>query len=836
MTLSEPTTWLHKGIAATARWLISWSKSIIFLTVALTVFLGYSATKTHLDPGFNKLIPLHHPYMESFLQHSTTFSGANRVLVSVQWKGEGDIYNKEFLDTLRGVTDEVFFTPGVNRGQVYSLFTPNVRYIEITEDGFVGEVLIPSRFEADEEGLAHVRSNVAKSGQIGSLVSNDLKSAMVRADLMEINPQTGERLNYHQVAQRLEEIRSKFENDQVSIQIIGFSKVLGDVMDGLSTVMTFFAIAFVITAILLRLYTKSTNLTVVALAVALLPVIWLLGLLPLIGYGIDPMSILVPFMIFSIGVSHAVQMTGAWKLDVRAGFSTQQAAELAIRKLAIPGTLALLANALGFMVIMMIDIPIVHELGVTACLGVLLMIITNKVFLPSLLANIRLEKAAMVASPAEQGGRNPRWWSLSALAEPRPAIISLLIAAGFLAAGTYQSRFLLTGDIGTGAPELHADSRYNLDNDTILQNYSIGMDVLSVYAEVSNLEEGCLNWAVMNAVERFESRMSRVDGVQSVSTVAGLAKIATAGNNEGNPRWATLQRSEAGLRSGARALSPDMGLNSEGCQVLNLQVFLKDHEGSTLTHVMKEVQDFIANEQTPNVVFRMAGGNAGVAYATNEAVEQAEVQMLGALFTAITLLCWWTFRSWRAVLCIIVPLALVSILCNALMSLLGIGLKVATLPVIALGVGVGVDYGIYLFESMQHELRERGVTLRESFYEAMRQRGSAAIFTALTMSIGVGTWAFSALKFQADMGILLAFMFLVNMLGAIFLLPAMACWLNVELAETKDVRSRAPVGKAGSGTGTSGAGFNPSPVGASHAASGKALQPEPQAAAQSKPW
>lgn len=819
MTLPEPTTWLNKFIAGTARWLISWSKTIVVLTAIITALLAASALRTHLDPGFNKLIPMRHAFMEPFLKHATNFSGANRILVSVEWTGEGDIYNKEFLETLRGVTDEVFFTPGVNRGQVYSLFTPNVKYIEITEDGYVGEVIIPSRFEADEKGLAAVRSNVAKSGQIGSLVSNDLKSAMVRADLMDINPQTGEKLDYHQVAQRLEEIRTKFESGHTKVQIIGFSKVLGDVMDGLMTVMTFFAIAFVITAIMLRMYTKSTNITVVGLMVALLPVIWLLGILPLIGYGIDPMSILVPFMIFSIGVSHAVQMTGAWKHDVRAGMSTKMAAENAIRQLAIPGTLALLANALGFMVIMMIDIPIVHELGVTACLGVLLMIITNKMFLPAVLANIKLEKKAMEVSSSEQSGRSRLWWKLSALAEPRPALISLVIAMVFLAAGTYQSRFLLTGDIGSGAPELHTDSRYNLDNDTIIRNYSIGMDVLSVYVETTNLTEACLNWEVMNAVERFEARMNRVDGVRSVAGVSSMAKIAASGNNEGNPRWAALQRTEAALRSGSKSLVPELGLNNDGCQVINLQVFLKDHENATLTHVVREIEQFIAADKTPNATFRLAGGNAGVAYATNEAVEKGEIQILGALFTTITLLCWWTFRSWRAVLCIIVPLALVSILCNALMSMLGIGLKVATLPVIALGVGVGVDYGIYLFESMQHELRARSITLRESFYEAMRQRGSAAIFTALTMSFGVGTWAFSALKFQADMGILLAFMFMVNMLGAIFLLPAMACWLNVETAESKARMAKQPKQTKATSPATGG---------------GRGLQPEPQSSINPK--
>ena len=778
MNVPLPASRTQALIARIARALIAWRKPIAIITTLMTLLLGASAMRTHLDAGFNKLIPLRHEYMAAFLQHSTVFSGANRVLINVHWKGKGDIYNEEFLKTLRGVTDEVFFTPGVNRAQVYSLFTPNVRYIEITENGFVGEVIIPSRFTPDAEGLAHVRSNVAKSGQIGRLVSNDLKSAMVRADLLEVNPKTGERLDYHQVAQKLEAIRAKFGTQNIEINIVGFAKVLGDVMDGLITVISFFGLAFIITAVLLWLYSRSVNLTALALGVALLPVIWLLGLLPLGGYGIDPMSILVPFLVFSIGVSHAVQMTNAWKQEVRAGLNSSDAAESAFRKLAVPGTLALLTNALGFMVIMMIDIPIVHELGITACMGVLLMIITNKVMLPVILSHLRLEPSALGRTDGVTG-LHGRWWAVSALAKPGPALVTLAVALVLLVGGTIMSRQLLTGDIGAGAPELRADSRYNRDNDRIIANYSIGMDVLSVYAEASNIDEACLNWPVMNAVERFDLTMRGVDGVRSVSTVAGLAKLAASGNNEGNPRWAALQRTEAALRTGAKAANPELGLNTGNCDVIHLQLFLKDHEGATLKHVVGEVQKFIDADKTPNLKFRLAGGNAGVAAATNDAVEHAEVQMLAAIFGAITLLCWLTFRSWRAVLCIIVPLTLVSILCNALMAMLGIGLKVATLPVIAMGVGVGVDYGIYLYESLQHEMEHNGKSLREAFYEALRQRGTAAVFTGVTMSIGVGTWAFSALKFQADMGLLLAFMFLVNMLGAVFLLPAMACWLGI---------------------------------------------------------
>lgn len=208
-------------------------------------------------------------------------------------------------------------------------------------------------------------------------------------------------------------------------------------------------------------------------------------------------------------------------------------------------------------------------------------------------------------------------------------------------------------------------------------------------------------------------------------------------------------------------------MNTENCQAIQVLIYTTDHEGKTIAHIVDEIKRLAAQDRTPNIAFRLAGGNVGVMAATNEAVGDAEVAMLLSIFGAIALLCFVTFRSWRAVLCIVVPLTVVSILCNAVMAWLGIGLKVATLPVITLGVGVGVDYGIYLYERLQHEVRG-GASLPEAFAAAMRQRGTAALFTAVTMFIGVGTWAFSALKFQVDMGVLLAFMFLVNLFGAVF--------------------------------------------------------------------
>ncbi len=777
----RPLTAVDRLAARMAHWLIGNRRPLIVVFLLTTALLGAAALGVKLDPGFRKLIPVSHEHMQAFLQHSERFSGANRMLINVRWTGEGDIYNAEYLEVLRQVTDEVFFTPGVNRGRVYSLFTPNVRYIEVTEEGFAGEVVIPSRFTGDAESLAKVRSNVARSGEVGRLVANDQKGSLVRADLLEVDPETGKRLNYAEVSQRLDEIRARFGNERIEINVIGFAKVVGDVIDGLLVVIMFFGIAFAITAVLLWFYSRSLNLTIVALLVAMLPVLWLLGTLRLLGLGMDPMSILVPFVVFAIGVSHAVQMTHAWQLDVTAGMTPVEAAESAFRKMAIPGTTALLTNAVGFAVIMFIDIPIVYELGIIACLGLLLMIVTNKMVLPIVLSHLPLERRARRSTEESRPGqRHPLWWKLAGACTPPAPSWILAGAVVLLLVGTVLARHLVTGDVGSGVPELRPESRYNLDNDRIVATYSIGMDVLSVYGETTAREgDACLDWRVMNAVERLDHFIRGVDAVQSVTTVATISKVAAGGNNEANPRWAGLQRSEAGLRTGTRAADPDLGFNDEDCRVLHLMVYLKDHKAETLRHAVGEIGGFIAANPSDQIVFRLAGGNAGVAEATNEAVERAEIQMLLSLYGAIALMVYLSFhRSWRATLCVLVPLAIVSILCNALMPLLGIGLKVSTLPVITLGVGVGVDYGIYLCDRVMHEL-DAGRSLREAMYQAMLERGTAIVFTGVTMAVGVGTWLFAPLKFQADMGVLLVFMFLVNVVGAMLLLPALAYWLEL---------------------------------------------------------
>jgi predicted RND superfamily exporter protein len=762
-------------------WIFHHRKPLLILFVLITILLGAMASQLRVQAAFTKMIPLKHPYMQTFLQYQSDFGGANKVLLALK-NTKGDIYQKEFMETLRKVTEEVFYIKGVERSSVASLFTPNVRYNEVVEDGFRGGNIVSADFAGTPEQLQMVRENLLKSDWIGRLVSNDHSSAMVVATLMENDPETGERLDLQQVAAELEKIRAKYEQGDTTVHVIGFAKAIGDIAKGAAGVLLFFGLAFVITSILLYWYSGSLMITALALICAIVPVIWLLGLLPVFGLGLDPMSILVPFLIFSIAVSHAVQMTNAWKLETLHGADGITASTHSFQKLFIPGAMALLANALGFMVIAFVDIEIVRELAYTATIGVTVMIITNKMLLPILLSYYKFtpEQASKLAGKETAG--DWLWERIGPLATKRIAWVPIALGVALLVFGISQARQLHIGDLGKGVPELRPESRYNQDVEMITSHFAIGVDLLQVIAEAkpeNDEDSPCVDRNVMDKIEDFEFQMRQVDGVATVRSLSGFVKSITQSFAETYSKWRMLPESRAQIAQGvgyATRLGNEF-MNSR-CTAMPISIYTTDHQAQTIEHIVETVKAFKAGGgDTERMTFRLASGNVGVMAATNEAVEAADKWVNLALFASVMLLCLVTFRSFPITLCIILPLALVTVLCNALMAMLGIGVKVNTLPVVALGVGVGVDYGIYLFERMKHEMEDGGLTLKDAFVEALKQRGTASIFTAVTMTISVATWIFSALKFQADMGILLAFMFLVNAFGAILLLPALAAYL-----------------------------------------------------------
>jgi len=766
----------------------SWLENVIFnnrrlvigLFLIATVFMAWQATHLRIDAGFAKLLPLEHPYMKTYVQYRDQFGGANRVVIAIRAQ-DGDIFTPDFFQVLQKVTDDVFFIPGVDRTRVMSLYTPNVRFTEVVEDGIAGGNVIPDDFEPTEEGFAKVRENLLKSAYMGRLVANDFSSAIVVAELLEVNPNTGERLDYINVASQLESIRTKYSNDAVGVDfdyhIIGFAKVIGDIAAGAARVVLFFLIAFLITAIFVYVYSQSIKLTLIVLSCSTIAVIWQLGALTLLGYGIDPMSILVPFLVFAIGVSHGVQMVSAYGSEVYEGASSVDAARQTFRRLLVPGGIALLSDTIGFITIMLIEIRMIQEMAITASLGVGAIILTNLVLVPVLVSYTHFDEIYKMKLERRHRHMDPFWNALARVAEPRNAAIVCIVAIGLFVVGGWKATDIKIGDLHAGVPELHGDSRYNIDTEMITSKFNIGVDVITVIVE--SVPEGCTKHDIMTNIDRFEWTMRNVEGVQSVLGIGGVAKIINSGWNEGSLKWRVLPRNESTMAQAVTYIDTSTGLLNSECSVMPVYIYTVDHKAETIERVVDAVKAYQAEHGNEQAAFKLATGNVGVMAATNEAVSAAQFPILMWVFAAIIALCLVTFRSVRATLCIVIPLALVSILAYALMTLLELGLKVSTLPVVALGVGVGVDYGIYIYSRLNDILKE-GKTLAEAYRETLNITANGVLFTGITLATGVGTWIFSSLKFQADMGILLTFMFLVNMIGAIVLLPAIAVWVKVK--------------------------------------------------------
>jgi predicted RND superfamily exporter protein len=753
---------------------------VLVLVSLFTILMGVFASRTRIDAGFLKQLPLEHPYIKTFVQYQEQFGGANRVIIALTVP-EGDLFNPEFFAALKGVTNEVFFIPGVDRSSVTSLFTPNVRFVEIVEDGFSGGNVIPADFEPTPEHMEVVRQNIIKSGRVGQLVSNDFTGAIVQAQLLDVDPSTGVKLDYIAVAKYLEEkIRNPYvaqgEGIGLRIHIIGFARLMGDISEGALEVLAFLGISIVITAVLVFLYVRSFRLTLWTLTCSMVAVVWQLGLLNALGFGIDPLSILVPFLIFAIGVSHAVQMVRAFRNAVFVGAGPEVGARTAFRNILVPGAIALITDTIGFITMILIKIEIIRELAITASLGVGLIIITNLVLLPALLSTVTLSKKLRTSVKLAEPRTRAFWRSFNRVTEPIPATVIIVVAIAAAAFGARQSAKVQIGDLDAGSPELRLDSRYNRDTAIITERFSIGVDILSVIVET--VPNGCIDTEIMSLINDFEWHLRNVPGVQSTISLSSVAKVLNAGWNEGSLKWRIIPENPQVLAQAISPIETSSGmLNADG-SVMPVVAFLSDHKAETITAVVAAVKEFSEAHPSDRVKFRLASGSVGVMAATNEVVHAAQFPIVAWVFGAVILLCLITFQSIRATLCIVLPLTLVSLLSYALMVYLGIGLKPQTLPVVALGVGIGVDYGIYLFSRLQESFAQ-GKSFAEAMPTAFVKTGSSVMFTGVTLAAGVTTWIFSDLKWQADMGILLTFMFLVNMLAAIIVLPALARWFYV---------------------------------------------------------
>ena len=834
---------------------------ILGFFAAFTIYSGYYATQQKMTAGFEKQLPAGHEYIQTFQEYRDRLFGSNRIIVVLKQR-EGVIWNKDYFSTYKDLTDALFYLPGVARHTLTSLWTPNSRYFEITEDGFVADDVIPGTITVDnldeqcvsrlktaslattcEPALSIIENNVVRGGFVGRLVANDFSAAMVRAELLDLDVKTGERLNYFELAEKLEsDIRAKFENDKYEVQIIGFAKLIGDIADGAGTVVQFFGVALILTIMSVYVYARSAVLTFLPLFCSLTSLVWQFGILKLLGYGLDPLAILVPFLVFAIGVSHGVQQINLITAEISKGSSSDEAARASFRGLLIPGSMALVTDLVGFGTLYFIPIQMIQELAITASIGVALKILTNLVMLPVMVSFFKIDDGFAARAAKARETRIRIMQTIGNVANPKAAIVIVFLAIALFVTAFIQSQDRHVGALHAGSPELRKEARYNEDSRAIADKFALGLNLLTVIVETPT--EACINYPYMKYLNEFSWYLRNVEGVSLVLSLPYVTRQSSAGFNEGNLKWQALPRNKYALVQSVAPIGTSTGLLDEDCRLLTQLIFLDDAKATTIERVTKAVKTFrdeqpspVANlmvitdppirdasgyefgiktdvvdngvdsalaitydvkQDTPeslldalaarglkvtssevdDVSIRLASGNMGVQAAVNEEIEISELPMMMYVYLTIIALVILTYRDWRATIACCVPLTLATFMGYWFMEVLEIGLTVATLPVMVLAVGLGVDYAFYIYNRIQFHLSQ-GDDVTLSFKKTLNETGMAVVFTALTLAIGVSTWAFSALKFQADMGLLLAFMFMINMVMAVTVLPALAVVLEM---------------------------------------------------------
>jgi hypothetical protein len=755
---------------------------IVLICALLTLLLSWSATRLEVHASFEKMIPQSHPYIRNYLDNAASLRQLGDAVRVVVENTGGDIYQPRYLEKLQEINDTAFLLPGVDRRFVKSLWTPTVRWTEITEEGYRGGSVMPDDYDASPASIAALRRNVAVADIVGSIVANDHRSSLILVPLLDRDPETRKPLDYRAFSRALETQVRALQDDSTRVHIVGFAKLVGDLIDGLTQVLGYFAIAALVALTGIYTYTRCVRSTLLVVGCSLVAVVWQLGLVRLLGFALDPYSMLVPFLVFAVGVSHGAQKTNGIMQDVGRGAHRYVAARFTYRRLFLAGLTALLTDAVGFGVLMLIDVPVIRALALTASLGVAVLIFTNLILLPVLLSYVGVSGAAARRSLAEERQAEDFSGVFGHLIHAmlhfthRRWALAILVATLALAAGGFAlSLRLKTGDLDPGAPELRADSRYNRDDAYVNEHYGLSSDQFAVI--VRTPPQGLATYSTLIEMDRLEQRLRAVEGVQATASAASAVRFFTAGSYEGNPKWMTINRDPVVVQQSlTNVLIANPELGDPDRSVSPILAYLKDHRAETLTRVVHAVEAFAKEHSATDRQFLLAAGSAGIEAATNLVVEQARHRMLLLVYGVVILLCFVAFQSWRAVVVAIAPLVVTSILCEALMVWLGIGVKVATLPVIALGVGIGVDYALYLL-SVQLAAQRSGRGLTEAYRHALGFTGKVVGLVGLMLAGGVVTWAWSPIKFQADMGILLTFMFLWNMVGALVLIPALSRFL-----------------------------------------------------------
>jgi len=757
---------------------------VLGIILLITLFFAYGVSRLKVTTVFDDLLPQGHEYIKVHNRFRHLFGGANHVTIIVQVK-KGDIFNKTTLEKINHITDELYKIPGVDRFKVMSIAASKMKRIVLDAQGYRIVPLMKQIPETDAEMKAFRFAIYGNEMCYGPFVSFDSKKAMITADFFD------EEIDYKVVFQELQRIRKETEDENNLVCIAGEPMHYGYVRESIRGVNIILTVTVIIIFVILYLYFRSKRGVIVPIVTAAVSSIWGLGFMSFMGYNLDPLVLVLPFLISLMTARHSMQLCARFLEEYSAGRNIKESSQIIISSMFIPGLTSIVTDCLGIALVAVAPIPILQKIAISCAFWSIATTILALILTPLILSY--LPESKRLASQLEEMEKKKK--RLSLLDRGLPKLGNWIVAKGkwvvvtvsilIVIWGAIYSERLIVGDMIPGSTLLWPFHRYNIDSLRI----SFAMPVLCpLYVLIEGQgDEAINNPDVLREIYKFQRFMrdafietGRVMFTQSiVDAFHGTQYIM----KEGNPNWYFFPISDEELlynfRGTVHMVEPgdiDKFVDGEE-RFTNIVIFCRDKTGETIQLVMGKVKEFITNHsdlerKVKGVHYSLAGGAIGVQAAVNEVINQSQIWNLVLALGGVLVCVMIQYRSIAAGLILTIPLCISNLVTFALMGIYQVGLTVSTYPVSSIGVGLGVDYGIYFLSRLLEE-KKRTDDVNEALVNTLKSNGKSIVMIATTLTVGLIFWIFSNLKFQAQMGALLAVLLFLNMLGALFLVPSL---------------------------------------------------------------
>lgn len=757
----------------------------------LTLIMAFFAARVEIKTVFDDLLPRTHDYIKIHERFRQDFGGSNIVSMMVEVE-EGDIFKTAVLEKVRKLTSDMALIDGANPFQVISLASNKLKDIKSSTDSIETRPVMGNEVPTTREALEELKNSVLNSPLVyGAYVSKDLKAALITVDFYE------NAVDYNKIFPQVMKLADAAQGDGVRVSVVGEPVLYGWVAYYLPETMRIFMMTIGCLVALLFLTARTWRGTLLPLLAGLTSTVWALGFARLLGYNLDPLVIVIAFLITARSISHSVQLVTRFGDELAAGVTTSRAAaSAAMLQLFKPGMLGVVADAGCMIVVVLTPIPLMQKISVIGTIWVLTIALCACVMTPVLLSWVK--PSARHAHPINIYPLLDRILAACVAVTTSGWRYALLLGAAFvfIASGIYAFR-LQVGDADAGSPILWQDSRFNRDAEAINKQFQ-GADRMYVVFEGERpgaIKEPAVLRS-MDAMQRFMGAQPEIGGSLSLADIIPQVNQVL---RENNPRYRDVGQTAVENGELLYMWAPDAGdaarFMDPQFQNAPVTLFFKDHRGDTIRTAVQRVKDFIASNPVEHGAYVLAGGLIGVTAAVNEVIFAGQIESIALALLVLVMCCAVAYRSMRAGIFFMVPVILSNTITFSVMAWQGIGMTLSTLPVAALGIGLGVDYAFYVVDGIREELH-RHSDLKRAIAHALQTAGKGVLITSLTLTASVVLWFASSLRFQAEMGILMAIWLFVSSVSALFLMPALVYVFKPEFVVGKRNKGNAAQGES----------------------------------------